>query len=150
MNVYSFKDHTLAFNHPLVGPFVIAGQVGVKQYTVTMTTEKSAHDVAADGNVLVSAIAGDNGALDVQVQQTSDAHTYLLAWYNAILQALNEGDLSNWATMTATGRGITDGSVHNFSGVSPSKIPDKPYAAQGQDITWRLLAADVMNTQIQP
>ena len=145
MNVYSFLDHTLVLKNPLTGSFVAAGQVGMKQMTVTMATEKTAHNVAADGNIMVSAIPGDNGSLDLQVQQTSELHTYLQDTYNAVVTAMNSGVVISWAAMTGTIRGLNDGVVHTLTGVSFTKLPDKPYAAEGQDITWRLMAANIVN-----
>ena len=40
---------------------------------------------------------------------------------------------------------ITTGTGHVFTGVSPGKMPDMPYAAQGENVTWLLMAADVVN-----
>jgi hypothetical protein len=33
--------------------------------------------------------------------------------------------------------------VHTLTGVSFDKIPDKPYQAAGQKITWKLMAASI-------
>lgn len=148
MTTYSFKDSSGAFTHPLAGAFVFAGQIGLSQLHVAMLTEKSAHDVAGDGTVMVSAIAGDNGNVAIEVQQTSALHAFLLAWYNLIKTALLAGDATDWATAAITIRNTVDGSSHVCTGVSPSKIPDKVYAAQGQRITWTLMAADIQNVTL--
>jgi hypothetical protein len=145
MKVYSFKDLSGAFAHPLAGSFIFAGQIGMGQITITMNTEKTSHDVAADGAVMVSFISGDNGQVAIEVQQNSDLHSFLLAWYNLIKTAADQGDVSNWASAGLSLRNVVDGSTHLLVGVSPSKIPDKVYAAQGGKVTWTLMAANVQN-----
>jgi Protein of unknown function (DUF3277) len=143
MNVYSFKDVTGAFAHPLAGTFTFYGQIGMGQFVVSMDTEKTSHQIAADGTVMVSAIAGDNGRVTIEVQQTSLLHSFLLTWYNLVVTAFNNSDTSNFASAALTIRSVTDNSSHILTGVSPSKIPDKTYAAQGQTVTWTLMAAEV-------
>src|SRR6185312_1410122 len=145
---YSFKDTSGSFQHPLTNVFPFAGQIGMGQFTISMSTEKTAHDVATDGSVMISAISGDNGSLTIEVQQTSDLHTFLLAWYNTIKTLMDQGDVTNWTTATVTLRSIVDGSTHICRGVSPSKIPDKVYAAQGQRIAWTLMCADIQNVTL--
>jgi hypothetical protein len=145
---YSFKDSSGAFTHPLAGAFLFAGEIGMGQFTVAMATEKSLLDTAADGNIMISAIAGDSGHVAIECQQTSDIHEFLLGWYNLIKTALNNGDVINWATAALTIRNIVDGSTHICTGVCPSKIPDKVYAAQGQRISWQLMCADIQSVTV--
>jgi hypothetical protein len=142
---YSFKDLSGAFAHPLAGGFIFAGQIGLGQIVITMNTEKTAHDISSDGSVMVSAVAGDNGQVSVEVQQTSLLHQFLLAWYNLIKTAMNGGDPSQWASAALTLRNVVDGSQHVVTGISPSKVPDKVYTAHGQNITWVLMAADIQS-----
>jgi Bacteriophage KPP10, Structural protein ORF10 len=143
MTVYSFKDLSGSFFHPAVGSFILnGGNIGFGQVTVAMTTEKTAHDVAADGSIMVSFISGDNGSVDIEVQQTSQLHNFLLSWYNAIKTAADAGDVTLWAAGSMLLRNIVDRTSHTLTGISPSKIPDKVYAAQGGKVTWKLMAAD--------
>lgn len=146
ISTYSFVDTSGAFNHPTVGNFLFAGEIGAGHFMVGMSTERSVQDVASDGAVMVSYIAGDNGFLDVEVQQTSEFHKFLLGWFNAVKTAADNGDPSQWAAATVTLRNLTDGSGHVMKGVSPGKIPDKTYAAQGSRLTWRLMCADIQNS----
>lgn len=148
MKTYSFKDLSGAFTHPLAGFFPFSGQIGMNQVTIAMATEKTAHDVAADSTVLISAIAGDNGTITVEVQQTSALHTFFMAWYNIIKTALQQGDATNWATGNLTLRNLVDKSLHVASGVSPMKMADKPYASQGQRVTWTLMCGDIQTTTL--
>jgi hypothetical protein len=146
-NTYSFKDLVGVLTNSVFGTAITltGGNVGVGQLTITMATTRTAHDVAADGVVMPSYLAGANGACNIEVQQTSALHHELLALYNASVTAAEYGDVSGWAATTLSFRTVVDGSIHNLSGVSFSKIPDKPYHAAGQRITWELMAANIIN-----
>lgn len=137
---YSFLDLSGAIASATVGAYVFTGK-GVGQVMVTMQTERTAHNVAADGVVMVSKVAGNNGQIQIQCQQTSELHKWLLAAHNAMLLA----DTDSWADMAATLRNTSDGTSHIATGVSFGKIPDKAYAAQGGMVTWTLWAADIQS-----
>jgi hypothetical protein len=111
-----------------------------------MATTRTALDVAADGTVMGSYIAGDNGACDFEVQQTSSLHHELLALYNLCILAANNDDVSGWLDTTISFRTILDGSTHVLTGVGFSKIPDKPYQASGQKVRWNFMVANIINT----
>ena len=144
---YSFKDLTGVLTNPTFGVTIplTGGNVGFGSMTITMTTERTVHDVASDGSVMGSYIAGDNGAVDLEIQQTSTLHHQLLALYNLCVTAANNEDVSGWLSTNISFRTILDGSVHVLSGVSFGKIPDKPYQASGQKVRWALMAANVVN-----
>jgi hypothetical protein len=144
---YSFKDLVGALTNtvfrvsfPLTG-----GNIGIGSMTISMGTERTTHDVAADGVVMPSYIAGDNGEISIEAQQTSPIHHALLDLYNLCVTAANNDDVSGWASTGIAFRTLLDGSTHVATGVSFGKIPDKPYQAQGQRVTWRLLAANIIN-----
>ena len=144
---YSFKDlvgvlvnTAYGVSFPLTG-----GNIGLGQITISMSTERTVHDVAADGTVMPSYIAGDNGTVAIEVQQTSNLHHELLSLYNLSVTAANADDVSGWAGTQISFRTLLDGSTHLLTGVSFGKIPDKPYAAHGAKITWQLMAASVQN-----
>ena len=137
---YSFLDLSGALVHPSLGAYIFTGQ-GVGQVTVTMDTERSAHSVAADGTIMVSKIAGHNGKIQIQCQQTSNVHKWLLAAENALYIA----DTDAWAEMSASLRNTSDGTSHIIVGISFGKVPDKVYQAEGQMVTWTLWAANIQN-----
>ena len=143
-NTYSFKDLTGVLTNPVFGVSLAltGGNVGIGSVTIAMTTERTVHDVAADGVIMGSYLAGNNGTIDIEVQQTSVLHHQLLALYNQCIIAANNEDVSGWMATNISFRTILDGSVHILNGVSFGKIPDKPYQAAGQKIRWALLAAD--------
>lgn len=142
-STYSFLDLSGAIAHPLFGAFVFTGE-GAGEVSVSMATERTAHDLAADGSVMVSKLAGRNGTITVSAQQTSDLHKWLLAWFNFLELA----DTSEWAKTAVTLRNTADGTSHFANGVSPQKVPDKPYQAQGQRVTWVLMAAEIINLPV--
>ena len=143
---YSFKDTTGAFVSPLVGSFILAGgSLGAGQFVVSNATERTLHDTAADGAVMVTYQAGNSGELQIECQQTSAIHKFLLTWFNALIAAADSDDVTNWASASVALRNILDGSMHTLTGVSPAKTPDKTYAAAGGKVTWRLMAANVVN-----
>ena len=49
---YSFDDVDVVFTHPGIGQYVVSG-TGVGSISVTMQTDKTSHDVAADGSVMI-------------------------------------------------------------------------------------------------
>lgn len=124
---------------------MFAGQIGIGKFEVGMTADRTSHKVGADGNVMVSYIDDNTGMIDIDVQQTSALHDYLIATLNAKITRANNGDVSTWAAMTITIRNIASGTGHVLTGVSFGKQPNTPYEAQGQNVTWHLPAADVAN-----
>lgn len=140
---YSFADLAGSISHPSAGSFIFDG-TGVGSVTVTKTTDRTVHDIAADGSVMVSKIAGNNGTITIECQQTSSTHKWLLAWFNALWALKTE----EWAATSITLRNTATGTRHICSGVSPQKEPDTPYQAQGQHVTWVLMCAEITNLPI--
>ncbi|MBX4266538.1 phage protein [Clostridium estertheticum] len=137
---YSFQDVVAAFACPSVGSASSTG-AGLGSITVDMTTEKTVHEVAADGKVMVSKIPGENGTIAVVVQQTSALHKYLLNWYNYINNSSSA--ISAWASMAITISSANLGDKTICTGVSPQKLAGRAYAAQGASVTWTLMAAEI-------
>jgi hypothetical protein len=144
---YSFRDLVGVLTNPLLpAPFQIAGgNIGIGQIVIRMLTQRTEHDVAADGVVMPTYIAGANAEVSIEMQQTSLLHHLLLSLYNLLVTASDAGDVSAWASTSLNLRTILDGSGHSLSGVSFQKIADKPYAARGQKVTWVLMAADAVS-----
>jgi hypothetical protein len=146
MIVYSFKDLSGTITHPLMSaPLIFIGQIGLVKITVAMATEKSTQAVGADGTVITSYVAGDNGLITIECEQNSITHSWLLAWYNAVKIQADLGDITNFALAIAYMRNLVAGYSHVASGISIPKLGDKPYAAQAQNVIWALPAADIQN-----
>lgn len=145
---YSFKSLTGVLTNDVFGVSIplTGGNIGAGSFTIRMTTARTAQDVAADGTVMPSYIAGDNGEVDIQVQETSILHSELLALYNQAVLAANNDDVSGWAATSISFTLLIDSSTHTLTGVSFDKIPDKPYEAAGQKITWKLMACNIINS----
>lgn len=135
---YSFEDVTVSFSHPSVGTASSTG-AGLGTIAITKASDDTAHDVAADGTVMISKIAGKNGTIAINMQQTSDLNKWLLKWYNYVKQAAT----SEFASMNLTinSKNLNDSTV--CTGVSPQKIADRPYQSQGQHVTWNLMCAEI-------
>lgn len=144
--VYSFKDTTGSFSDPIMGDFILTGQnLGAGRFVVKNSVTHSILDTSADGTVVTSAVVGDNGEFDVECQQTSAIHKFFLSCHNAQLTAVNNGDVSLFASRSVHLQNIVDGSQHVLSGVSITKAPDKEYEKQSKMLTWTFLASNVVN-----
>lgn len=138
---YSFSDVTCSFSHPNVGSKSSTG-AGVGSITISPATTKTVHEVSADGRVMISKIAGDNGTVALTIQQTSELHQWLLnSWYNYINGS--SSSTSDWAAMNISIKNNNLGDISTCTGVSPEKPADIPYQAQGQNVTWNLMAAEI-------
>ncbi len=140
---YSFSDLAGSISHPTFGSYIFDG-TGVGSVTISKATDRTAHDVAADGSVMVSKIAGNNGSISIEVQQSSSIHKWLSLWFNALWQL----PTSEWASTSITLRNTATGTRHICSGVSLQKEPDTPYQSQGQHVTWTLMCAEITNLPI--
>jgi len=135
---YSFADLNVVFQHNAIGQYV-ANSEGIGTITVTMTTDRTTHDVAADGAIMISKVLGRNGSIAIAIQQTSALDAWLKRWYNYTEAATAD----QWAGMTISMTNQLTGEQITLAGVSAQKLPDRPYQAQGQQVTWTLMAADV-------
>lgn len=143
---YSFKDLLGALLCPALSTPIqlVGGNIGNGQIVIRMLTKRTEHAVGADGTVMPTYVSGANGEVTIEVQQTSSLHHELLDLYNALVTQSEAGDVSNWASIVLDLRTVLDDSGHLLTGVSFDKIPDKPYAAHGQNVTWTLMAASVV------
>lgn len=135
---YSFTDHIITIASPAYAAYVLSGQA-LGELNLSYTNDNTAHDVAADGSVMVSKIISNTGTASLTVQQTSELNKWLLGLFNA-LYALPS---SYWPTINITIRNIASGSVTTCTGVSFSKRSDKTYQAQGQMYTWNFMCARI-------
>lgn len=140
---YSFSDIDFTIMHPAVGQYSLQGK-GLGSVTITDSTDKSASDVAADGNTMISKIKNNAGALAVSVQQNSDLDKWLLNLFNYLQAAPSD----EWALTRVNIRAPKMKETHNCTGVAPLKRPDRGYAAQGAQLTWNFLVADLESLPI--
>lgn len=143
---YSFRDLQVAIIDPFAGSFSFSGEQGAGTFSISMTTEKVVLVTAADGAVMGSFIVGDSGTVRIECQQTSAIHKFFLAAMNGRTAQAKSGSVVNVFGTTLSARNATTNTTHVLSGVSPTKIPDVPYGAQGQSVTWILASADIQNS----
>lgn len=137
-SVYSFQDIYISLNHPGVGNFSAAGE-GLGDLTIAYANDNTVHDVAADGSVMISKVIANNGTATINTQQVSALNSYLRRWNRHLKTAAS----SEWARMTITIRDLCNGETILLEGVSPQKPGDMPYQAQGQRVSWTLMAAKI-------
>ena len=138
-SVYNFKDTTLVLRHPAMGSLTITGE-GVGSVTLSYANDNTQHDVAADGSVMISKINAHNGTLAITVQQTSYANRWLERYMNYIKVA----PTSEWAAANASLDNDQIGDHFELKGISPQKAPDHSYQAAGQNKTWNMMAAEIV------
>ncbi|NHN33543.1 phage protein [Paenibacillus agricola] len=143
-STYSFGDVTTTFSHPSVGSYATGGADGLGSISTTMATDRTTHDTSADGQVMVSKIKGRSGTIAIAVQQTSSLNDWLLTLY----KYLETAPASEYALTSVIQRAPSMGDLITATGVSFQKLPDKPYGAQGQQVTWNLMAADIQQDNI--
>ena len=145
---YSFKSLTGVLTNPVFGVTIplTGGNIGAGSFTIRMSTTRTTQDVAADGTIMPSYVAGDNGELDIQVQETSLLHKALLSLYNLCVLNANNDDVLGWAATAISFVLLVDGSTHTLTGCSFDKIPDKPYESSGQKMTWKFMVCQIINT----
>ena len=140
---YSFLDLVGSIHSGVAGDYIFTGE-GAGSISVSKSTERSSHDVAADGSIMVSKNAGNNGSIIIEMQQTAPLHT----WRLKRVQAFWGAATSEWAKTTILLENSSTGGSHVCTGVSPNKEADVPYQAQGQRVTWTLMCADIINNPI--
>ena len=135
---YSFQDVNFILSHPDMGIYSLNGE-GMGSVTVTMTNDVSIQDVGADGHVMVSKIKARNGTLAISAQQTSTLHRWLTNLYNYLEQATTD----KWAQGKVEIKCPKMGETIIATGLSFQKRADRPFQAQGQQVTWNLMSADI-------
>ena len=145
MNTYSFQDVNVSISHNLAGQYIANGE-GLGSISFNMTTDRTAHDIAADGTVMVSKIKARNGTVAIAIQQTSPLSKWLLKLFN--LLSANGTSPQDWAGIKIVMRSPNMGDLITATGVSFQKQADRSFKAQGEQVTWSLMAADVQQDVI--
>ncbi len=147
---YSFKDLVGVLNFAGFPPFVVSGELGADRITIRMRTERAAQAVASDGAIMQTYIAGDNGEVTLELQETSPLHAYMVNIMNTLVGQANVGNVANFVAGTAQFTAINNGLIFMLYGMSPTKIPDVPFAKDGQNVTWTLLCARIIQQAVNP
>lgn len=144
-STYAYKSVVGSFIDPDVGTYTFQGQIGIKHVMVSNTVDRGVIDTAADGAQMVSYIAGANGGIQFEMQQTSDLHEFFTNWANTKFTNADNGNAANFAAAAIKLKDLLSGQSKTLTGVFPVKIPDVPYGERGASVTWQLLAALVVS-----
>lgn len=137
---YSFADTNFIFFHPAKGAYPITGK-GMGQANVTYPNDNTATDLAADGSVMITKIKADIANINIELQQTSPFHLWLLDYFNFLNS--NRANTNQWAGASITIDGLNaGGTLFTAQNVAPIKRPDAPYQQQGQRITWSFVSGN--------
>lgn len=143
---YSFQNIDCVLSHPAVGQLVLSGsgsdEKGVGDIAFSLANDNTVHDQAADGHTMISKIIVQSGTIAVAVQQVSDAQDFLARWCNYVTSKATPS--KEFAEMTVTCTDAMTGESWDCKGVSPQKTADTTYQAQGQRVTWNLMAAEMI------
>jgi hypothetical protein len=116
-------------------PIYVAIKLAGAIHTV-MVEDTSSHDLASDGSVMTSKVEAPNGSVAIAIQQTSAGH----AWFTRLFNYLRTAPAREWAQISLMATASDMRVTHTGQNLSIQKRPDKPYQAQGQQVTWTFLA----------
>lgn len=136
---YGFSDTICVIAHPAFPSNSFNGQ-GVKSLAISYDNDNTAHDLAADGSVMVSKIRANTGTITLVIQQSSPIHKYLKQMFN-IIQAQPTILWASAIFTISSPAGLFDSIL--ATGVSLLKRADQPYQQQGQDVTWTFKVANL-------
>jgi hypothetical protein len=137
---YSFTEIVGVIKHPSVGVYTLTGE-GTGSITIATSGDKTMHETSVDGGTFVTQLSGDSGLISLSIQQTSNAHKWLLNWYNYL--RLSSTKRSEWARAAILIRSLSDGITYTAVGVSPQNFPSVEYQSQGQRLVWNLMCAEL-------
>lgn len=146
MYQYAFQGMSGAISNPALGQYQFSGQIGTREFHVIMSTERSLIEVAADGAPIGATMAGRNGVVEIVTLQNSSLHAWLENLFNSLEQSALNGNVLNWYATSMTIIDQLSGRTHVCTGGGITKIPDQPYAAAPQNVTWRILFGDIATT----
>jgi hypothetical protein len=141
--VYSFSNITASISHPSTGA-ISTNNNGIGSLGISMLTERTTHDISADGGIFILKVDGNNGIVNLQVQQTSELHRWLLQLAGFLMTPTI--DHSTWAEINMSIQDNNMTTLYNCTGGSLLKIPDLTFSAQGQSVTWIIYFADITLT----
>ena len=137
-NTYSFTDVEAVISHPDYGQYTMQGE-GMGDFTISKTTDRTVQNVAADGTVMTSKIAGNNGSVVINAQQTSTLHNWLSGLFNYLVAASTD----KWSQISVTIRAPKMKKTNYCTGGAFLKEADEPYQSQGQRVAWTILFTDI-------
>lgn len=138
---YSFLDLSGSIFHPKTGPFIFTGN-GTGKLSIQPASERTLHEYASDGTVILVKTPDIGGKIVIQCQQVSTVNSWLLWAYSIITSPL--GDDKDWGRMVMLIRDVQHGTQYNIRGVSFVSIPETNFEAEGGPVVWTLMYAAML------
>ena len=135
---YSFENTIVTISHPDVGQFTLYG-AGLGDIQISRANEETTHEVSADLSVMVSKSVKKNGTVSLSVLQASDANDYMAK----LVKYVETASPSVFAQTQISIESNSTGEKWICTGVSPQKMADVTYAAQGATKNWNMMAASI-------
>jgi len=141
--VYSFSNIKASISHPSTGA-ISTDNGGIGSIGISMLTERTTHDTAADGGIFILKVDGNNGIVNLQVQQTSELHRWLLQLASFLMTPTIDQKVWTEINMSIQDNNMT--TLYSCTGGSLLKIPDLVFATEGQSVNWIIYFADITLT----
>lgn len=135
---YSFEDTEVTVNHPSFGSYSAYG-TGIGNITISMSNDITTHEVSADTAVVVSRSVKKNGAVALDILQSSGFNT----WLNGFANFLETCDISVFADANMIIRNRSSGETFTCTGVTHQKKPDTQFQSTAQNKTWTLMCGNI-------
>lgn len=139
-STYSFADVHGVITIPGYGSFLLEG-AGTGSITISPTTDKTQHLNSADGRIGITKVLNNAASININVQQVSPLHSFLVGAYNFLYAS----PTALWPSIqlnfsTSGGSGAFTNII--CTGTAFVKIADQPFEEQMQMVTWPLLSAN--------
>ncbi len=138
-SVYSLADTKTVLFHPNVGQGNLH-LCGRGKMVISYSGDHSSHTTTADGYVVVNKLVSDNGTITLEVPQNSIADEFLTKF----ARYLRNCESSQFLLGTLTVYDNASGRVIYLTGVTVQKVPDRTYDRTATNVTYTLLAANVV------
>ena len=138
VRTYSFENTIVTISHPDVGQYTMYG-AGLGDITISRSNDETSHEISADLSVLISKSVKKNGTVTINVLQASDANDFMLRLVKYVETAVP----AVFAKTQISIESNSTGEQWVCTGVSPPKMADVTYAAQGTTKDWNMMAASI-------
>lgn len=139
-SVYSLADTQTVMNHPSVGRKVLSDEEsGGGQISIQFAQDMASQQQTANGYVVISKVRSRAGQVTMEIPQNSPSDLYL----DKLVGYLESAPANEFALSTLNIVDNATGKKWTCTGVVPNKRPDRSYAAQGGNLNYTFLCADI-------
>ena len=138
VRTYSFENTIVTISHPDVGQYTMYG-AGLGDIMISRSNDETSHEISADLSVLISKSVKKNGTITINVLQASDANDFMIRLVKYVETAVP----AVFAQTQISIESNSTGEKWVCTGVSPQKMADVTYGAQGTTKPWNMMAASI-------